>query len=88
MADNAERELICQELVELVTSYFEDALPTEERQRLERHLAICSGCRAYLEQMRITLRLLGTLPTEDIPTALQQDLLAAFRGLRNDDERQ
>ena len=88
MADMAERELICQELVELVTSYLDDALPADERERVERHLAGCSGCRAYLEQVRITLRLLGTLSAEDIPTAMQQDLLAVFRGLRNGDERQ
>jgi anti-sigma factor RsiW len=50
----AERELTCQELVELITSYLDDALTSEERQRLEHHLTYCHGCRAYLEQMRVT----------------------------------
>lgn len=82
-----EREMACQEMVELVTSYLEDTLSADDRRRIEAHLAGCSGCRAYLEQMRITLRLLGALSTEDIPTAVQQDLLAVFRGLRSGDER-
>lgn len=78
----AERELTCQELVELITAYLENELPTEEQQRFERHLTYCSGCRAYMDQMRDTLRLLGTLSAEDIPETMQQELLAAFRGLR------
>lgn len=82
-----EREMACQEMVELVTSYLEDTLSADDRRRIEAHLSGCSGCRAYLEQIRITLRLLGALSTEDIPTAVQQDLLAVFRGLRSGDER-
>ena len=78
----AERELTCQELVELITSYLDDALTAEERQRLEHHLTYCHGCRAYLEQMRATLRLVGRLSAEDIPDDLRQGLLASFRGLR------
>ena len=77
----AERELTCQELVELITAYLENALPTEQ-QRFEHHLTYCRGCRAYMDQMRVTLRLLGTLSAEDIPETMQQELLAAFRGLR------
>ena len=78
----AERELTCQELVELITSYLDDALTSEERQRLERHLTYCHGCRVYLEQMRVTLQLVGRLSPEDIPDDLRDGLLAAFRSLR------
>ncbi|HEU4784926.1 MAG TPA: anti-sigma factor [Ktedonobacterales bacterium] len=82
----AERELTCQELVELITSYLDDALTSEERQRLERHLMYCRGCRAYLEQMRATLRLVGRLSAEDLPDDLREGLLIAFRGLRKSAE--
>ena len=78
----AERELTCQELVELITSYLDDALTSEERQRLEHHLTYCHGCRVYLEQMRVTLRLVGRLSSEDIPNNLRDGLLTAFRSLR------
>ncbi len=79
----AERELTCQDLVELITSYFDDALTTEEREHFESHLMICGGCRAYLEQMRTTLQLVGRLSAEDMPEDMRQGLLAAFRGLRH-----
>jgi anti-sigma factor RsiW len=81
-----EHAMTCQELVELITSYLDDALPAGDRQRFERHLAVCPGCGIYLAQMRMTLRLLGRLSTETIPETTQQELLAAFRGLRHTDE--
>ena len=62
-------ELACRELVELVTEYLEGRLSPTERLRFEAHLVGCSGCRAYLDQMRATLRVLGNLnahaPTPD-----------------------
>ena len=72
-------DLLCQELVELVTDYLEGRLSTDQRQRFEGHLGICSGCRTYLEQMRQTLRVLGRLPEETIEPEARQRLLAAFR---------
>ena len=48
-------ELTCQQLVELVTDYFENALAPAERARFEAHVAGCAGCDAYLGQMRATL---------------------------------
>lgn len=71
--------LTCRELVEIVTDYLDDALPPAERARFEEHLSICSGCRAYLDQMRHTLTALGTLPEETIPQQSRDDLLHAFR---------
>jgi anti-sigma factor RsiW len=61
-------ELTCQELVELVTDYFEDKLPPDQRARFEAHVAGCPGCEIHLEQMRTTIALtraggaLGTRP--------------------------
>ena len=49
-------DLPCQELVELVTDYLEDALDRDERARFERHLAECGHCEAYLDQIRVTIR--------------------------------
>jgi anti-sigma factor RsiW len=54
--------MTCQELVELVTEYLEGTLPGPDRQRFEEHLAECPHCVAYLEQMRITIGLVGRLP--------------------------
>lgn len=75
-------EMNCQDLVELVTAYFEGTLPHAERQRFEDHLAACPGCRTYVGQMRRTVWALGALPEESIPPDARDALLQAFRGWR------
>ncbi|HEY2603433.1 MAG TPA: zf-HC2 domain-containing protein [Thermoleophilaceae bacterium] len=69
----------CKELVELVTDYLEGSLSWRQRRRFEKHIAKCDGCTAYLEQIRVTVRAIGTLREEDIPPATRDELLAAFR---------
>lgn len=73
------RPLTCREVIDLLTDYVEDALPEQERRRVEAHLAICDGCTTYLEQMRETIRLTGMLTEEQIPDAERERLLDAFR---------
>jgi anti-sigma factor RsiW len=75
-------ELTCRELVEIVTDYFEGAMPPEERIRFEAHLVFCDGCAIYVDQLRETIRLTGTLSEEEIPDDARDALLAAFRGWR------
>jgi len=77
-----DRELACQEVVELVTAYFEDALSPEDRERFEEHLVFCDGCQNYLEQMRETIAATGRVPVGELPPALEERLLEAFRGWR------
>jgi anti-sigma factor RsiW len=72
--------LSCQELVELVTDYLEGALSSDEHLRFEEHIATCNGCRVYLEQIRMTIRLVGSLTVEALPAGAQAELLDAFRG--------
>ncbi len=72
-------DLTCQELVELVTDYLEGALAPEDSARFEQHLGSCPGCRAYLEQMRETVRLTGALREDDLAPAVRDALLAEFR---------
>ena len=72
-------DLPCQELVELVTDYLEGRFAPIEQRRLEAHLALCRGCRTYLEQMRQTFRSLGRLTEESLQPEARQRLLAAFR---------
>ena len=69
----------CKELVELVTDYFENTLPAEERLRFEEHLTVCHGCVNYVEQMRATVDAVGVLREESIPQDARDALLKAFR---------
>jgi anti-sigma factor RsiW len=78
MSEIAE-QLSCQELVELVTDYLDGALPSAERARFDAHIADCDGCRAYLEQIRVTIRLSGTLRFEQLDPSAEEALLEAFR---------
>jgi anti-sigma factor RsiW len=73
-------QLSCRELVELVTDYLEGALTDGERARFEDHIGLCDGCQVYLEQIRQTVTLLGSLTEESIPPQVQERLLTAFRG--------
>ena len=76
-------DLTCQELVELVTANLEGALTPPERARFEAHLAICAGCQMYVDQLRETVRLTGTLTEESLRPQVRQDLLGVFRAWRD-----
>jgi anti-sigma factor RsiW len=84
MTDHTDQttQLSCQELVELVTDYVEGALSPEEHVRFEAHISRCDGCGVYLEQMRMTVRILGNLPVAGLPAGAERDLLDAFRDWR------
>ena len=69
----------CRELVELVTDYLEDALPSAERTRFEAHMRDCAGCQTYLEQMRHTIRATGRLSEESLEPGVREQLLEVFR---------
>lgn len=71
--------LACQELVELVTSYFEGALSSVERAAFEHHIGTCDGCGEYVHQMRQTIELTGRLTRADVSPEAEAVLLAAFR---------
>jgi anti-sigma factor RsiW len=68
--------------VELITSYLEGVLDEARADQVEQHLLTCPGCIAYLEQMRTTIRITGTLTEADVPSAVMDDLLAAFRSFK------
>ena len=70
--------MTCQELVELVTEYVEGTLAVDKRARFEEHLAVCPGCRDYLEQMRRTIAATGHLSEESLDPATRDQLLSLF----------
>ncbi len=76
-------QLSCQELVELVTSYFEGALPADERASFEHHIEGCTGCHEYVRQMRTTIELTGRLTTADLSPAAEAKLLTVFRNWKS-----
>ena len=71
--------LVCQQVVELLTDYLEDALPPADRTRLEEHLAVCPNCAEYLVQIGETIRLAGRLTPQDLTPGMTSDLTDLYR---------
>jgi anti-sigma factor RsiW len=79
-------QLVCRQVVELVSDYLEGALPRSERRRFEAHLAGCEHCTEYLEQMRATIRLTGRLTPEDLTPHMREEFSALYRRWRSEDD--
>ncbi len=80
------RELACRQVVDLLTDYLEGALPSRRRASVERHLAGCPDCGRYLEQMRMTIRLVGRVEPGDVPAPAMDELLEVFRQVQADED--
>jgi predicted anti-sigma-YlaC factor YlaD len=76
------RDLVCREAVELVTSYLEGSLSRRERRRFEKHVRDCPNCSAYFEQIRLTIRLSGTVEPEDLSPQARAELTELYRRWR------
>ena len=72
------KSLTCQELVELVTDYFDGTLSRRDREAFEAHIAGCANCSVYVEQFRQTIELTGTLRESDVSAEAADALLAHF----------
>jgi anti-sigma factor RsiW len=73
-------EIVCREVLELITGYLDHALPPEVHRAVEEHLSGCDGCTTVLEEFRQTIALTGRLSEEHVSPAQRDTLLAAFRG--------
>ena len=73
------RDLVCQQVVELVTDYLDGALPESERRRFERHLAGCPHCTEYLAQIRATIELAGRVTPDDLTPQMQDEFIELYR---------
>jgi len=71
--------LSCKELTEIVTDYLEGRMSLMDRLLFQLHVGMCRHCRAYLRQMKLTIRTLGKLPAEPIPPGAREELLRRFQ---------
>ncbi len=78
------KDIVCQQAVELVTEYLEGSLSRRSRRRFEAHLRACPNCSAYLEQIRVTIQLTGTVEPEDLTPEAQADISALYRRWRSE----
>lgn len=73
----------CREVVELVTEYLDGAMRPEDRTTLELHLNFCDGCATFLEQIRTSAALAGSVTPDQIPDDVAEALRTAFREWRS-----
>lgn len=79
MANVNQNQLNCQEVVELITDYLEQALLPEMQEQFEEHIAECPGCVSYLEQVQQTMLMLRKLTEQQMFPETKQELLELFR---------
>jgi hypothetical protein len=79
-----ERDMSCSEIVELVTEYAEGGLSKDERDRFEEHIALCTPCLTYLDQMRQTVAGIAAVHSDELSPELQASLVEAFRDWKGD----
>ena len=80
-------ELVCREVVELVTEYLGGTLSSADRARFDLHLSTCPPCTAYLAQVRTTLEMAAELgsagpPPDDQVAEQLGDMFRRWHGKR------
>jgi anti-sigma factor RsiW len=78
------KDLVCQQAVEMITDYLEGALSRRDRRRFESHLRACPNCTAYLEQIRLTIRITGTIEPDDLSPQARAELTELYRRWRSE----
>ena len=78
--------LVCREAVELMSDYLERSLTRRERRRLEKHLAQCDACSAYLEQIRATIAASGRVEPDDLDPETLEGLVDLYRRFKEEPE--
>jgi anti-sigma factor RsiW len=76
--------LSCQEVVELITDYLENALLAEMRKQLEEHVAQCPDCETYIKQIQQTISRLHQLAKQQVSPATRRELLQFFRSWKQE----
>jgi hypothetical protein len=57
---------------ELISAYLDDELAVEERQAVDRHLALCERCRRDLASLKVLARAVADEPVPDLPPDLAE----------------
>ena len=86
MTDHQPPDLPCNQFVELVTEYLDDALTLDERARVDAHLADCPYCSDVLAQWQLVIAVTGRLRGDEVETIdpdVRTSLMDAFRQARS-----
>ena len=73
-------DMMCQELVEVLTEYLDGMLGAHDRARLEAHLSVCDDCRAYVAQFERRSRSRGARTAARSRHLCARNCRRVFRG--------
>lgn len=59
-----------------IYAYLEEELPAGQREKIERHLSVCSRCRDAVEERRLLTEAASSLPDLDIPADFTERVMA------------
>ncbi len=71
--------LRCRDIVDLLAKYLDRELDASTARALDRHLADCRPCTAFLRTYRSTVRTTRRLREEDLPPQLRERLVGFLR---------
>ena len=72
-------ELTCRQVLDLLTEYLEGALPSRAHAAVADHLSACDVCLRYLDQLRTTVEVVGSLHEDEVPAEVRAGLVDSFR---------
>lgn len=70
--------LSCRDLAEIATEFTEGKLPFRRRVELHLHMAMCRGCRRFVDQLRTTTVMLGRMPAPEVSPKAQEELTGKY----------
>lgn len=69
--------MTCAEEQAAASDYIDGTLPPTTLARMERHLAWCAPCSAFIATLRLTVTMVRSLPHQHAPRDLKQRVLRA-----------
>jgi predicted anti-sigma-YlaC factor YlaD len=75
----------CENVIERVSSIMDGEASVIERARFHAHLAMCTNCTAYYQQMRAVRDAAGTVKAADLPSDFEDVLGGIFDKLDGPD---
>jgi anti-sigma factor (TIGR02949 family) len=76
--------MTCRELIDVLADYLDGVLPSDLAAELERHLAECAPCRAYLATYRATRALGAEAARVEMPEEMRERLRRLLAAPRRD----
>jgi predicted anti-sigma-YlaC factor YlaD len=67
-------EISCREVRRELSNYIDDDISPELRERVERHIAYCNGCRALFDGINNVLQLVATGEIFQLPAGFSRRL--------------